>query len=394
MQKSSSVPLSRYTSPTGIHGWRRRVTGWFMRSLFGPADTLSTQPLPTTGVHRILICRTSHSLGNTLLLTPLVQELEVVYPSAEIDLVTQSKAAGDIFGRYAGMHDILLLPTRPFRHPLRSLRVLRQIRRTRYDLAIDPDSQSQTGRLLLMLAKATYKLGFISPKKSGYLTHGLPVPAEPKRKGLRPVFLLRSAIHGAIDPGSQRYPLPDLRLSADERRQGRETLARLLASRPGLGDKKGVIGIFADATGAKLLGEAWWRRFLDVLETRYADYALIEIVPAAAQSMLGGRYPTYFSSNVRKLVATLSGMSLYVSADCGVMHLACAAKIPTVGIFSVTNAAEWGPYGRNKYVVDAADRDPEAVAMQIVALRSKLPGERAVAEVVCSTPVQTAVTIG
>ena len=38
-------------------------------------------------VKRILICRPNHRLGNLLLLSPLVQELESTLPNSEIDQV-------------------------------------------------------------------------------------------------------------------------------------------------------------------------------------------------------------------------------------------------------------------------------------------------------------------
>src|SRR5579864_9139539 len=63
------------------------------------ADRLrSPAPVPSFGIFRILICRVTHSLGNTLLVTPLVRELEATYPGAEIDIVTRSEVATDIFG--------------------------------------------------------------------------------------------------------------------------------------------------------------------------------------------------------------------------------------------------------------------------------------------------------
>ena len=58
----------------------------------------SAEFLPGRGIYRILICRITHSLGNTLLLTPLIRELEVQYPGAEIDVLTRNAAAKDIFG--------------------------------------------------------------------------------------------------------------------------------------------------------------------------------------------------------------------------------------------------------------------------------------------------------
>ncbi|WP_254427179.1 hypothetical protein [Rhodanobacter sp. C01] len=47
--------------------------------------------LPPRDIFRILLLRPNHRLGNTLLLTPLLIELEQRYPGAEIDLITTAK---------------------------------------------------------------------------------------------------------------------------------------------------------------------------------------------------------------------------------------------------------------------------------------------------------------
>src|SRR6185312_4329757 len=70
---------------------RRRVARGLMRLLFGKAAEPSGEPLPRRGIHRILVCHISHTLGNALLLTPLIRELEATYPGAQIDIVTRSQ---------------------------------------------------------------------------------------------------------------------------------------------------------------------------------------------------------------------------------------------------------------------------------------------------------------
>ena len=106
-------------------------------------------PLPNIGVHRILVCRITHSLGNTLLLTPLIRELESIYPGAEVDVLTRSGLAETLFGAFPSVRHVYRLPKRGVRHPLAFIGTLRQMRRGRYDLVIDPVPRSQTGRTLM-----------------------------------------------------------------------------------------------------------------------------------------------------------------------------------------------------------------------------------------------------
>ncbi|MGA9340777.1 MAG: glycosyltransferase family 9 protein [Rhodanobacteraceae bacterium] len=328
--------------------------------------------LPRTGIHRILICRSIKSLGNSLLLTPLLQELGKFYPGAEIDLVARSPIAQDIYGAYFSVSRIIQLPRAPLRHPLQTFRALREMKRKHYDLVIDPDPDSQSGRLLALRANATWSLGFVGPKKSGTLTHGIVLPDELRHHAKIPVALVRNAIGDGIR--NEPYPPLDIRLSAIERHQGRAALAHLAAGHPASLERRPCIGLFANATGAKRFGHAWWARFLHAFEPGVADYDLVEILPAFGQSLLDSRYPAYFSSEVRKLACVIGALDIFVSADCGVMHLACAAGTPTAGIFAVTDVNEWGPYGPSSCAIDAQNLAPEQAAQRVLEFLRGLPG--------------------
>jgi hypothetical protein len=163
-------------------------------------------------------------------------------------------------------------------------------------------------------------------------------------------------------------------LSASERDYGRDVLAALGKGTIARASSRGTIGIFADATGNKRLNGEWWRRFLAVLEPECTEYRLIEILSASGVSLLGDRLPGYFSSDVRRLAAVAANLALFVSADCGVMHLAVAAGAPTVGIFNVTDAAEWGPYAGANTAVDARVLGPEESARRALAVLAAASG--------------------
>ncbi len=312
--------------------------------------------LPERGIHRILICRVTKSLGNTLLVTPLVSELHALYPGAEIDVLTRSGVADEVFGSLFPIRRVFRVPGRTFAHPLRVLGILRRVRETSYDLVIDPSPRSGTGRLWLSFVKARFKLGFAGGSSVGKLTHAIAVEDCSAHFGKQAVDLLRAATGRAA--GASWPPL-DIGLRQAERDAGRVALA-LIAGGPG--GEKGVVGVFANATGAKRHPSSWWNRFLPALESSLAGYRIVEIVPASGASMLDDRYPAFYASDIRKLASVLSGLTLYVSADCGVMHLACATGTPVAGLFNVTDPANWGPYGPRDIGIDSAGNAPERVA--------------------------------
>ena len=341
---------------------RRRLACWLIRLLYGKGGEPSGQPLPRRGIQRILICHVSHTLGNALLLTPLIQELEATWPGAEIDIVTRSQVGKQLYGHYDRVRQVFQLPSHGFGHPIQWLRGIRGMRRAHYDLAIDADPQSQTGRLLLLKARASWTLGFSGRKKSGSVTHAVEVPAQLQSKGKRPVYLLRKAL--GADTATD-YPVPDLRLDEAERAQGRRVLDRVLGIAPADPTQRKVIGVFANATGTKLLGADWWNPLLAALEQLRPDCQLMEIVPMSGRSMLDSRYPSYFSTDLRQLGGVLANLDGYLSLDCGIMHLACASRVPTLGIFTTTRAEEWGPYGPGNHAIAAYALEPEAVAREL-----------------------------
>lgn len=341
---------------------RRRLSRLAMRLLFGAPGSASDTPLPRHGIHRILICHVSHTLGNTVLLTPLLQDIERVWPGAEVDIVSRSQVAPQVYGAYPGVSRLLLLPAYGLAHPLTVWRCWRRMRAARYDLAIDTDPHSQTGRLWLLRAQARCTLGYDGPRKSGRLSHPVPVEGMPRRKAWQPVHLLRQALGGECP--ARPWPLPDIRLSAEERAHGQAMLARITATVASPAGR--VAGLFANATGNKRLDEGWWRQLLQRAPVEAAGCTPVEIVPAFGRSLLDDRYPAFFCTDLRKLAATLSALDVLVTGDCGVMHLACAAGAPVIALFVATDADEWGPYGPHDHVL-AVDRDAPARAAEAIA---------------------------
>jgi ADP-heptose:LPS heptosyltransferase len=216
--------------------------------------------------------------------------------------------------------------------------------------------------LLTLYAGADRKLGYLGPNKGGALSHGVDVSGAPSHRAMEGVYLLRTAL--GEDTALHEYPRPGLWLSAEERARGRQRLAQVCGVHNPAGPLP-CIGIFANATRDKLLDLDWWRRFLATFEPRAPRCCIVEVLPAFGHSLLEDRYPSFYRSEVRELAAMLANLSLYVSADCGVMHLAWAAGTPTVGLFNATKPAEWGPWGGHNRSLDVHGTVPEQIALTI-----------------------------
>lgn len=321
--------------------------------------------IPLHGIHRILVVRPNHRLGNTLMLTPLLAELEMAYPGAEVDVLCAGPAAAEIFASNRMVRNVWSLPRRIVRHPWFSSTLVRQMRTNPYDLAIDPCIGSHSGRMLLMLSRARYKLGFVGNHLAGGVNCGVAVPEGLEHMAQLPVYLLRKARGETFD--LQHCPRLDIGLTAAELGAGRDIVARLAATatadRESMdSDRRPLIGLFGDASGVKHFPDAWWASVIEDLKNQCPRATLIEIVPVSGRSKFGDSLPTYYSTSIRRMAAVMAALDLVVSADCGVMHLAVASGTATAGIFSVTSQKQYGPYGSSNFAISAARRAPWEIA--------------------------------
>ncbi len=319
--------------------------------------------LSTRGVHRILVLRPNHRLGNALLITALLSELERHFPGAEVDVVTGCEAAGEVFAGFRQVRRIHQLTRRPGHHPLRLLRLLHSLRNSRYDLAIDCVRGSRSGRWLTQWSGARQWLA--PPADARELQHAEPAWREawaqaPGHFGLDAVHALRCAL-ALPDAAAQVQPRLRIPLRDDERHVGVTTLSELLAAPVDASPRGRVVAIFPDATGSKRLPGRWWLDFIAALAAHDPALRVVEMVAAHGKSQLDGRFPAFYSSNVRRMAALIAACDAYISADCGVMHLACATGTPTLGLFTRPNLARYRPYGPHDAAV-AVDASVEATA--------------------------------
>ncbi len=93
-------------------------------------------------------------------------------------------------------------------------------------------------------------------------------------------------------------------------------------------------------------------------QLRRPDIVIVDVLAEHGASQLSGSFASFYTRDVRKLAAVIASMDGFISADCGVMHVAAASGTPTYELFSVTDEAKYAPYGRGSGGVDT--RKPSA----------------------------------
>lgn len=323
-------------------------------------------------VRRIAVLRPNHRIGNTLLLTPLMQELEARFPAAQVELVTAGGAAVPIFARYPRIA-VQAFPGKSYQHPLAVARLLLRLRQAEYDLAIDPTVRSRAGRFLLRFVRARRRIGYAwgDAGANRVLTDAVDPRGAPLHHAEVPLYLLRAALDGHGAAGGQWLPL-DMRLSDEERAEGSRQLATALGStEPG---GRPVVALYAFATGAKCLPPEWWRALARTLQAQAPWLQLIEFLAEDGHSRIGEGVRGTYTPGLRMLGAKLAATSLVVIGDGGILHLADAAGARVLGLFRTTAPAQYAPRRPGSQALQGIDEEPGSVAARIVGLLAARAG--------------------
>jgi heptosyltransferase III len=301
-----------------------------------------------------------------ILVTPLIAELGRLYKGAEIDIVAEGDVAADIFQTFSSVRNIYCLPRRGFKHPFVFLSKILKIRKTHYDLIIDPCLGSGFSRALTKVFKGRRKLGFDDAGRRRGMTHLVPSSMAPHHMAKRAVMLARWYSSPHMDD-VENFPVLDIRLTDVERQLGERLIRDIVVTSEQL-NTGGVIGLFAEATGNKRYCQEWWSDFVSAVRLASPDCSIVEIIPVHGRSMLDSKWPGYYSTSIRRMASAMAGVDMMISADCGAMHLAVASGTPTIGMFSVTDAKIYGPYGSHNAHLVTQGMTPQQAAKQAVDL--------------------------
>ncbi|MFV8371265.1 glycosyltransferase family 9 protein [Flavobacterium sp. LB2P74] len=292
-------------------------------------------------IKRVLISRPNHRLGNLLLITPLVQDVIATFPDCKIDLFVKGGLAPIVFQNYENINYIIELPKKPFKHLIAYFQVWIKIKKQHYDIVINVDKNSSSGRLSAQFANAKYKFfgeidNTIQLQHTDY-EHIAKYPVYEFRS-----FLTKLGFHEKADP----VPSLDLKLSLAELAEGKKTVDKIVP------DNKKTISIFTYATDDKCYSETWWEDFYEQLKTTFEDYNIIEVLPVENISQIGFKAPTFYSKDIREIGSVIANTEIFIGADSGIMHLASSALTPTAGLFSRPNINTYKPYNNNSVAIN------------------------------------------
>jgi len=301
-------------------------------------------------IKRILISRPNHRLGNLLLLTPLVQEVIKTFPDSKVDLFVKGGVTPIIYKNYENIDRYIQLPKKPFSNLGKYIKGWFQLKFRKYDLAINSNPGSSSGRLSILATNSTFKFfgDHDEELNSKYQDYN--------HDAKKTIYNLRKFLTELGYP-ENTSELPSLKLILDkeELETGKENLLKIVQN-----DKK-TICLFTNATGAKIYSEDWWEAFYDKLKSTFPDYNIIELLPVENISKLNFKIPNFYSTDIREMGGFLANCALFIAADNGVMHLASSVNVPTIGLFKVTDETMYKPYNDKSFSINTNNLDLDKV---------------------------------
>ncbi|KVV13210.1 glycosyltransferase family 9 protein [Flavobacterium sp. TAB 87] len=333
-----------------INALRRRITRSLTKNV-GTAKLKNNRNANSkVDFKNVLISRPNHRLGNLLLISPLVQEINATFPDCKIDLFVKGGLAPIIFKNYTSVDNYINLPKKPFNELLKYIQVWIKIKQKKYDLVINIDKNSSSGRLSTQYANADYK--FFGEDNEAITTRY----KDHVHMAKYPLYEFRYYLEQLGFPNKEKeIPTINMKLSNLELKQSKIILDELVPN-----DKK-TIAIFTFATGEKCYSPEWWNPFYEKLKIAFPDYHIVEVLPVENVSQINFKAPSFYSKDVREIAAFIANTELFIGADSGIMHLACASQIPVLGLFSVTIPEKYEPYGNGSIAIDTNTTTAEGI---------------------------------
>ena len=289
-------------------------------------------------VRSILLVRPNFRLGNALITSPLIAALRERFPGARIDYLGGEGTLAVLDGLPI---DERMLMSRGFvLRPWRFVALFLELRRRRYDLAIEGAMGSFSGGLYVWLCGARHRLG-VPRRNERFLDVRLPpTPVAHAYDG--PVAF-------AAHLGVRCADRPTYVISPDERLCAVNLLRERALVAPD-GHVSPFIAFFVGGHGAKRWPSERW---IDLASRVAADGGRVALfagpeeaasVPAL-RSALDGRAVVVEPQPLRTFAAVLGAAALVVTPDSGPMHLAVAVGTPVVAVLASRGSTFFRPRG-------------------------------------------------
>ncbi len=301
----------------------------------------------------ILVVRTDR-LGDVVLTTPVLQAVKEAWPQAKVSILVQPEMKWLVVG-HPFVDDVLIFDRQEKHQGLRVIRLIRELKEKRFDLAIVLHTKRITN-LICFLSGIPNRIGYKNDKWGFFLTHGLP---DDRALGTKhEVQYCLDVLHVVgIHRDFLRPVLPES-IEADQ--QIEELLRNF-----NIAAKNKLVVVHPDASCPS---KRWpIQHYMELINLIKANKPEVVIVLVGSQQTVQ-RLRAYHSllkypvidlmgkTTISQLISLLKLSHLVISNDSGPMHLTSARNVntPTIAIFGRNqpglNPPRWRPLAEKSVV--------------------------------------------
>jgi lipopolysaccharide heptosyltransferase II len=317
--------------------------------------------------HSILLVRL-RLIGDVVFTTPLIRALRRQFPDARLVYLVEPGAA-PVVGTNPHLDEVKTIPhSRGWQRVRDDFRLARELRRARFDIAIDLHGGPRSA-WLTWASRAPVRVGYDIPGRSWMYTR---VVRRPRGLGPRHAVVNQWDLLGALEPSPGRPPDraadrvempvdPAARVSVDRRlralgvpREGRVVVIHVSAGNP---FRRWPETSFADLAARLVRQKDRW-----VLVTSGpSDEAAAHRVVARARGEAGDagtRIVEDAGLSLAELRALMDVAALFIGGDSGPLHIASTSDVPVVGLYGPTlpeRSAPWRPASAPTASIDAGE---------------------------------------
>jgi heptosyltransferase-2 len=306
-----------------------------LRLLFSPRGRITDRQIPADP-RSILLVKPSERLGNLVLMNSAIDALASAFPDSRIDLLLP-KAFADILAGDSRINQIIRVRKREYiLNPFELIRLIGNLRRRRYDLAIDcsdVNSHSLTAAAYTLLSapgvSAGWRLG-----DHGIFDFEVPRYTEALH-AIDMIPRLFSAIFGRELSGDPYFESRSSQLGLKESTVG--------INCGGRGSKRWPLENFMEL-GRRLSSEGFDCEFILGPDERNQR--------SEVEGRLANKCRLLTEMAIVQLKETIARYSLFVSSDSGPMHLAWTQRVPTIAIFLESEMEKFKPLSPGSVALD------------------------------------------
>ncbi|HUU46837.1 MAG TPA: glycosyltransferase family 9 protein [Acidobacteriota bacterium] len=307
-------------------------------------------PAPTTAdlekVERILVVKPDERIGNAILVTSLLVALKGRFSRAH-QVCLLSRRYGALREHLPSTDEFILFDKHAAaRSPLRFLAVIRRLRAMRFDLVFDAAGDhtvSFTHLALAALSGGRFRIGHARGAAGQFYEVAVPVPEGARHASETHLDLLRAITPVRSSTRPLLRPAPDSGFAVGFR------------SEHGIDESRPLVVIHPGARGPKQWPPESFAQVARHLKDRRDITIACVWGPAdreAAEAMCAAAPDAVIPAGILSfddLISLVRDAAVFLSADCGPMHLAAAAGTPVVAVFQASELAKYhtlGPFDR------------------------------------------------